>query len=530
MSVKCRHALWCVRLRVKAGWLYIRHAATNISISAISSSIRRSSPTPLVQVRLVFNMISPTSQPNVIDRVEVASGPIGVRHLATLEANVARITVLEFNSAMTLDMFRSPRLQRILASAFPQLEKLTLIVNHSVTATSPYTGMPMFRFDPARFPRLTDLRLDGVALGGQSLSTLRSLELRNFPGREPSEQLPWYPFMALINTATSLHTLRLDQYMHSVHFDTKTLAMDGFYTIHGSPRARFYLPNLTELVLRDNPIATAHVCAYLGPDCTPATIHITGLVGDNALLDPNGTYYMFSRLVTNGAASDPSALFRRTVGAVLSFEANAFVLFCRGPENVQLALRVERAAPSLQLNTSQIEAAQRSALCSAAWFIATSPVVTFACHETPESLGADDWDYVLTALTVLRQCVIAPQTGARAQTVVVSFLEALHTPRFDARGWGRRILRMLAVKGARYTPELLQGIEEVLRRHQLEGAPARRPEGGPADREVECRSVSVGNLELSLAGMSGYVAQDMELKKRWEKRLAPFVGTAKIIG
>lgn len=452
--------------------------------------------------------------------MEDANGPFGVRFLKTLAANVARIQALEFNSAMTLDIFRSHVIQRILGATFPQLEKLTIVVNHSVPATTPYTGMPVFEFDPARLPRLKSLRLDGVALSGRTISTLLDLDLCNHPGRD-AELFLWYPFIALINTATSLRTLRLSQYLHRSEFDLAVAALDSFLTIHGVPGPRFSPPKLTHLILRDVPAATANMCAYIGTDCPPTTIDITGFVGDDALLDPNASMYMFSRLVTNEVGSRPPDFFlNRTDRAVLAFEADAFVLCVQGPQDVEVVIRVERAASSPALSTSQIETAQRSALQSAAWFIGAAPLVTFACHETPDSLRVYNWVTALPGLKGMRRCVLSPQTGSRAQAVL-SFLTALHTERLlpfycDAR----KLPVGLVVKNVQYTPDLLQDIEGVFARN-LDAAT--QPGPGEADSsEVSRRSVSFEYLELHFTDMP------MCLRKHWEERLARFVGTAKI--
>ncbi|KAI0794326.1 hypothetical protein C8Q74DRAFT_570119 [Fomes fomentarius] len=205
------------------------------------------------------------SNSSIIERAETAERPLAVGQIGTLMKNANNITVLELGRGLTPDRYNSPEVQRLLASSFPNLQQLKIVVNRE-GYVAPGSRIPQFCFTPQQYPSLATLFLDGIEIVGTDLSTIEHLALYNFPWGEAVHPLHWFSFISLLNTAKSLASLELDSYLDRVDPSVQVLAANPTMFHPRCGRHRYgllQLPNLRNLIIREDVSGAAVLTASL---------------------------------------------------------------------------------------------------------------------------------------------------------------------------------------------------------------------------------------------------------------------------
>ena len=216
---------------------------------------------------------------------------------------------------MTLVRYHSAEMRRFFATPLPVLQELTLVVNLEKTTRGP---MAQFQVSSEKYPSLTKLSLDGVAITNKTrLPHLRHLDLRNYPMDAGSEPLHWPAFAALLNSAPALAILTLDRYLRN------TQAFEGHPGLESS---RVRLRNLVQVHIRDVPNIAQTFVAWL--EHCPTLIRITGLMGIASL-----ERSMFRDLLPGSEHHSVTRSLMSATHASLVFTRNGLEVGCEGPKS-----------------------------------------------------------------------------------------------------------------------------------------------------------------------------------------------------
>ena len=377
------------------------------------------------------------------------------RDLSMLRTHVASMVALDIGLSMA--DYTSWRGRLLFSAIFPKLKSLSLQLLPIITPAS-QQGDLHFVYTKLSFPALTDLALDGFILvagyasEANSLVTIRRLSLSNYLLARPETTL--HQFLRMLDGATSLTTLKLDNYLA--------------HTIADLPRpAPLRLPALKRLFLRDTP----HRVSVFGthfPTYPPYT-KIIGLWG-SAKLD---VIPPFQPLVSNF----PATTFCQGAFTAARLDASDSALrlelaSSEPPTRFVLEAEMTPARPSTRTTSPAPGDTAASALHSAAALLTRCPAIAeFVFAGAPlAAAGAHAWGAVLSATPALRVLTVVDRTdgGGAARAALWALargtLAGAQAGGAQAQALCPR-LEELVLHGARYSSSLMEDVErDVLAR------------------------------------------------------------------
>ncbi|KAI0807875.1 hypothetical protein C8Q74DRAFT_1213654 [Fomes fomentarius] len=445
-------------------------------------------------------------EPDVIERVETAKCSLGVTSISTLLDKAADVTIIKFNSKMTLDQYNSQWMRTFLATPFPQLMELTIVVNPTRPAVIDVDAtMPRFEITPEQYPCLTKLRLDGIALSGTSLATVRHLELCNYPTRPGSTPLEWSAFSTLLNTASHVATLKFFQYLHHTNPDPRTMWLYSMPMPGSRPEwwaNKIVLPSVQELAIQEGPSIISAVLPRMTIRAS-TTIKLTAI----STHPPRPDVFC----ATISPLSRPIAAITE---ATLTFKANSVELSCVVPHS-GVRFSIDYYCPSF-LNGFSVQDVHT--VCTAAGqFLGYTSVGSLHCVNMPLQTTSGAWANLLTNCRQLRELSVLHPRGVPS-AIALHLFTALHILRdtYSAkRGmvpYYPQTLLKIAVRGPTYSDEVMQAVEVFVHSKDAQGQP--------------CKWMD--RLDLCLDGtIPSYRRQDFppcqDAWKYWTPRLSEYV-------
>lgn len=375
----------------------------------------------------------------------------------------ADVTIIEFNSNMTLDQYNSQWMRTFLATPFPQLTELTIVVNPTRSAVIDVDAtMPRFEITPEQYPCLTKLRLDGIALSGTCLATVHHLDLCNYPTGPGSTPLEWSSFITLLNTASQVTTLKFFQYLHHTNPNPPTMWL--YHTSIPGPRPGWWankiaLPSVQELVIQEWPIIISAVLPRMTIRAS-TTIKLTAISTHPPRPD------VFCSTIS--PLSRPIAAITE---ASLTFKANSVELSCVVPQT-GVRFSIDYYSPSF-LNGFSVQDVHT--VCTAAGqFLGYTPVGSLHCVNMPLQTTSGAWANLLTSCRQLRQLSVLHPRGVPS-AIALNLFAALHILRdtYSAKrgmlSYYPQTLLKIAVRGPTYSDEVMQAVEMFVQSGDAQG-------------------------------------------------------------